>query len=194
VSGGLFDLQEFSTGEGYLTLRVTGKVSQNVTQTFQNESGGHRWQRIPPNEKRGRVHTSTVTVAVLPEPSTSGSKIDQKDLEYRTTRGCGPGGQNRNKRDNCVVLKHIPTGTTVRVDSKSQAQNRKDALRILLERLGAASRSERSSSRNNNRRTQLGSGMRGDKVRTVRCQDGIVVNHRTGTKMPLRRYLQGVLP
>jgi len=161
---------------------------------FQNEPGGHRWQRIPPTEKRGRVHTSTVTVAVLPDMDEKAVQVDTGDLRWRTTKGSGPGGQNRNKRENCVVLTHTPTGITVRVDSKSQAQNREEALRILTQRLRDRRRSDASRARSKDRQGQVGSGMRGDKIRTIRVRDRIVTDHRTGRKISLRKYLRGELP
>ncbi|MBT7913394.1 PCRF domain-containing protein [Candidatus Bathyarchaeota archaeon] len=161
---------------------------------FQNESGGHRWQRIPHSEKKGRVHTSTVTVAVLPDDGLHSFTIDPDDLQWRTTKGSGPGGQNRNKRENCVVLTHRPSGITVRVDSKSQSQNKDQALIVLQERLQAKSLKDKKGQRNSDRRSQLGSGMRGDKVRTIRVRDGIVTDHVSGRKIALKKYLRGELP
>ena len=194
VSGGLFDYAEVLISEGILTLRVSSSGPLQPSQVFQNESGGHRWQRIPPSEKKGRVHTSTVTVAVLPDNSEHGFTVDPNDLHWQTTKGSGPGGQNRNKRENCVVLTHKPTGLSVRVDSKSQSQNKDQALVILLERLQTKSLSEKKGKRNSARRAQLGSGMRGDKVRTIRVCDGTVTDHGTGRKISLKKYLRGELP
>jgi peptide chain release factor 1 len=159
---------------------------------FRDESGGHRWQRVPPNERRGRVHTSTITVAVLPEPTPAELRIAPGDLSVVTCRGSGAGGQHRNKTDSCVVVTHRPTGLAVRCESeRSQHQNRESALALLRARLFAAETERRSAARAGDRRRQLGSGMRGDKRRTVRCQDGVVVDHPTGRTWTLRAYERG---
>jgi len=194
VHGGGFSYQALSSGDGILTFKVSSKDDTRPSQVFQNESGGHRWQRIPPTEKKGRVHTSTITVAVLDDSAVKSVDINPNDLDWKTTRGSGPGGQNRNKRENCVVLTHKPTGIVVRVDSKSQSSNKDRALKILTERLEKRLNEHGQHARNSNRRTQLGSGMRGDKVRTIRTRDNRVVDHKTGRKISLTRYLQGELP
>ena len=163
-----------------------------AAEAFRDEAGGHRWQRVPPNEKRGRVHTSTITVAVLPEPTPTELRLAPRDVERVTCRGSGPGGQNRNKTETCVVLKHRPTGLTVRCESeRSQLQNEETALALLRTRLLAAETARRAAARDRDRREQMGSGMRGDKRRTIRCQDGTVVDHVTGRRWELRAYLRG---
>lgn len=121
-------------------------------------------------------------------------EIDDSDLDWKTSRGSGPGGQHRNKTDTCVVLTHIPSGISVRCDSKSQKQNKRDALRILKERLVEEKSNKQSRKRNKKRQIQVGTGMRGDKVRTIRCQDDTVKCHQTGKKMRLKKYLRGELP
>ena len=191
--GGRFSYREVSSGDGILTFKVSSKSDVDPSQVFQNESGGHRWQRISPTEKKGRVHTSTVTVAVLDDAAPQNFDVDPDDLVWKMTRGSGPGGQNRNKRANCVVLTHKPTGITVRVDSKSQSSNKDKALKILTERLQKKAANKGQRARNSNRRAQVGSGMRGDKVRTVRVRDNLVVD-QTGRKIALTRYMQGELP
>jgi peptide chain release factor 1 len=160
---------------------------------FANESGGHRWQRIPPTERHGRVQTSTITVAVMHEPNESEFFLNPADLDWKTTRGSGAGGQNRNKVESAVVLTHIPTKTIVRCESeRSQHQNRANALSVMRARLSEAARSSALSDRNDTRKALVGSGMRGDKIRTIRCQDGIVMDHKTGRKMQLDKYLRGI--
>lgn len=174
-----------------LVLRVTGR---GATAAFSNEAGGHRWQRVPPNEKRGRVHTSTVTVAVLDEPSEQELRIDPGDLDESFTRGTGPGGQHRNKRETVVVLRHIPTGIMVRVDGgRSRHLNRQSALGLLRSRMLAAERERAVNERNTERRDQVGGGARGDKVRTIALQRDTVTDHRTGKSMPAHQYLRGHL-
>ncbi len=170
-------------------MRVAGRRAATA---FAGEPGGHRWQRVPPNERRGRVHTSTVTVAVLTEPTPAQLRIAPRDLEEVFTRGTGKGGQHRNKTDTVVVLKHLPTGTVVRVDGgRSQSLNRETALGLLRARLLEAERDQATATRNATRRGQLGCGARGDKVRTIAVQRGTVTDHGSGKSMPLERYLRG---
>ena len=159
---------------------------------FADEAGGHRWQRVPPSEKRGRVHTSTVTVAILPEPTEAQVKLDPRDLDIVTCRGSGPGGQHRNKTESAVQVTHRPTGVQVRCESeRSQDQNKKTALAMLRARLWQAEQERAERERASDRRAQVGSGMRGDKRRTIRCQDGQVNDHVTGRTWRLRDYLRG---
>jgi peptide chain release factor 1 len=176
---------------GLVIFRVEGEGAERA---FQNEPGGHRWQRVPPNERRGRVHTSTVTVAVLPEPSEQQLHIDMKDLDIKTTRGSGPGGQKRNMTESCVVITHKALQITVRCDSeRSQAQNKATALALLRARIYQLKNDAIRVGRALQRREQVGSGQRGDKVRTIRTQDGIVTDHRLGRKMRYERYARGDL-
>ena len=159
---------------------------------FRDEVGGHRWQRVPPTEKRGRVHSSTVTVAVLDEPRPYELVIPEGDLEWSTCRGSGDGGQHLQKTDSAVQVLHVPSGLRVRSEAqRSQHQNRVVALAILRARLAAVERERRTAARAAERRAQIGSGMRGDKRRTVRCQDGVVVDHLTGQTWRLRDYKRG---
>lgn len=163
-----------------------------AAQAFQDEAGGHRWQRVPPNEKRGRVHTSTVTVAVLPEPEAVELVIPERDLEYQATTGSGPGGQARNKTMNAIMLRHRPSGTLVRCESgRSQHQNKQTALAHLRAVLWEARAGAVEGARAAERRAQVGSGMRGDKRRTVRTQDDQVNDHVTGQKWRYKDYVRG---
>lgn len=170
-------------------MRVTGK---GVEEVFKDEAGGHRWQRVPPNEKRGRMQTSTITVAVLREPEEHELRLDERDLEIKTCRGSGAGGQHRNVTDSAVQVFHKPSGLMVRAETeRSQAQNRQYALGLLRARLLAAAATAAANARAADRRSQVGSGMRGDKRRTIRCQDGQVNDHLTGRTWKLREYLRG---
>lgn len=173
---------------GFLVFRAKGRGAE----VFAGEAGGHRWQRIPPNEKRGRVHTSTVTVAVMEEPTEVQVRIEERDLEWTACRGSGAGGQARNKTSNAVQLRHIPTGTMVRCESeRSQHQNRRTALALLRARLWGERRGASETARAENRRQQVGSGMRGDKRRTIRAQDGQVTDHVTGRTWRYKDYVRG---
>lgn len=174
---------------GFLLFRVEGK---KALEAFQHEAGGHRWQRVPPTEKRGRVHTSTITVAVLDEPQEHEIYIDPNDLDEKFTRGSGAGGQHRNKTDTAVVLKHLPSGIVVRIDGgRSQHVNRQTALSVLRAKLQEAGAEAQVKKRNAKRRRQVGSGMRGDKRRTIAVQRGTVHDHETGRTIDTRRYLKG---
>ena len=168
---------------------MTGEWAHDA---FQHEAGGHRWQRVPPNDKRGRVHTSTVTVAVLSEPTATQLTIAPGDLQWAFSRGSGAGGQNRNKTDSAVDLTHRPTGVVVHCESeRSQQQNKANALAMLRARLWEARVEADHQARSAARREQLGSGERGDKRWTVRTQDDVVTHHASGEKFRLRDYLDG---
>jgi peptide chain release factor 1 len=170
-------------------FRVSGRGADDA---FEHEAGGHRWQRVPPTEKRGRVQTSTVTVAVLEEPSEYEVQIDPRDLDEKFVRGSGKGGQHRNVTDSCVVLTHKPSGIKVRVDGgRSQHINRETAMGLLRARLKAAGQAQVSGNRSARRKAQVGTGMRADKVRTVALQRDQVTNHLNGRSMPAKLYLRG---
>lgn len=176
---------------GLLIASVSGR---NAEQLFAHESGGHRWQRVPKTEKRGRVHTSTVTVVVLAEPDSSELTIDRRDLEEKFTRGSGAGGQHRNKTDTAVQLRHKPTGLAVRAEKgRSQTDNRATALRLLRAKLEDAQQRSEADERDRERRNQAGSGQRGDKIRTIALQRDRVVDHRSGKSCSAREYLRGRL-
>ncbi|MHC4237266.1 MAG: peptide chain release factor-like protein [Planctomycetota bacterium] len=174
---------------GLIVFKATGK---QAAKTFANESGGHRWQRIPPTEKRGRRQTSTITVAVMSIPKESELRINDKDLDYKTCRGSGAGGQHRNVTDSAVQLTHIPTGISVRCESeRSQHFNRETALEMLRAQLMKSQRTKDSNSRAADRKSQIGSGMRADKRRTIRVQDASVTDHVLNKTWNLKDYLRG---
>jgi len=159
---------------------------------FAGEVGGHRWQRVPPTEKHGRVHSSTITVAVLPVPSEAELVVRPADLEWSTCRPSGKGGQALQKTDSAVQITHRPTGLQVRCESeRSQHHNRLSALAALRARLAADLQARATADRARARRDQIGSGMRADKRRTVRVQDGVVIDHLTGRTWRLRDYQRG---
>ena len=172
-----------------MSFRVSGT---GATQTFQHEPGGHRVQRVPPTEKRGRVQTSTITVAVLKEPEEAEFYLNPADLDIKTARGSGPGGQARNKTESAVILTHLPTGTVVRIDTeRSQLQNKRLALGILRAKLLEQRQKVLVGSENAIRKAHCGTGERGDKVVTMRYQDDIVTYHLLGRKFRLKEYLKG---
>jgi peptide chain release factor 1 len=187
--GGLFDAEIVEERSGFAVLRVSGK---GASATFADEPGGHRWQRVPPNERRGRVHTSTVTVAVLDEPKPHELVVRESDLEEETMRGSGAGGQHRNKTDSAVRLTHKPTGIVVRCESeRDQHRNRETARAVLRARLLEAQTNAANGARADDRKRQVGSGMRGDKRRTIRTQDDTVNDHVTGRQWRYKDYERG---
>ncbi|MFN3200894.1 MAG: peptide chain release factor-like protein [Bradymonadia bacterium] len=165
-----------------------------AAEAFAHEAGGHRFQRVPPNEKRGRVHTSTITVSVLPMVQASEMRLDDRDLTFKACRGSGAGGQHRNKTDSAIQLTHIPTGLMVRVESeRSQHQNLQQAKAIMRAHLQERARSARAAEQNARRRADIGGGARGDKRRTIRLQADQVVDHVTGGRMSAKRYMRGFI-
>lgn len=148
------------------------------------EAGVHSVKRVPATETQGRIHTSTATVAVLPEPEAVEVSIDwAKDVVEHVTTAQGPGGQNVNKVATAVHLVHTPTGVEVRMqETKSQAQNRERARRLLIARVYEIERAKADAARSAERRGQIGTGQRSEKVRVYRYQDGIVADERLGQK------------
>ena len=189
ASGGPFDLAVVEERPGFLVLEISG---DGAGTEFSGEPGGHRWQRVPPTERRGRVHTSTVTVAVMQQRIDHLQQLDMKDVEVTTTKGDGPGGQHRNKTESAVVAVHAPTGEKVRVESdRSQHKNRATALAVLAERVHARQIRATDAQEDASRRAQVGSGQRGDKIRTYRTQDNSVRDHRNGRRWALDRWMRG---
>ena len=145
------------------------------------ESGVHRVQRVPETESGGRVHTSTATVAVLPEMETVDVQLNPADIEMQVYRSSGAGGQHVNKTSSAVRLIHHPTGTVVECQQeRSQLQNREKAMRILASRLYEAQQEKISSEYTQQRRSQVGSGMRNERIRTYNFPQGRVTDHRIG--------------
>lgn len=132
-------------------------------------------------------------MAVLTEINNREVKINEKDLDWKFTRGTGPGGQHRNKTDSCVNLTHIPSGIKVRIDGRSQASNKVDALFVLKARLKEHQDNKVYSKQANIRKEQVGSGMRGDKIRTIRVKDNRVVDHKLNKKITYKEYSRGNL-
>ena len=145
------------------------------------ESGVHRVQRVPETEAGGRIHTSTVTVAVLPEQDEVSFQLDPKDLQIDTYRSSGAGGQHVNKTESAIRITHLPTGMVVECqDERSQYKNKDRAMKILASRLYAAEQEKQASAIAAERRSQVGTGMRNERIRTYNFPQGRVTDHRIG--------------
>lgn len=157
------------------------------------ESGVHRVQRVPETETQGRIHTSTVTVAVLPEAEDVEVQINPNDLQIDTFRAGGAGGQHINKTDSAIRITHLPTGLVVECqDERSQYKNKDKAMKVLKSRLLEAKREEQNSAVSEERRMQVGTGDRSERIRTYNYPQGRMTDHRIGlTLYRLESILNG---
>jgi peptide chain release factor 1 len=188
-------LSQHLSGVGGVKEIITLVQGKGAYSNFKFESGIHRVQRVPATEAQGRIHTSAVTVAVLPEAEEVDVKIDPSDLKIDVYRSTGPGGQSVNTTDSAVRITHLPTGLVVTCqDEKSQLKNKNKAPKVLRSRLLDQMTQEQNAKRSEARKSQVGTGDRSGRIRTYNFPQGRVTDHRIGlTLYKLDSILQGEL-
>jgi peptide chain release factor 1 len=190
-----FETEPMGIGDGKYTFEIKSRPPEGAYSVFKFEGGTHRVQRVPQTESQGRIHTSTATVAVLPEAEDVDIELDPNDLQIDVYRSSGPGGQSVNTTDSAVRVTHKPSGLVVSMqDEKSQLQNRERALRVLRARLYERALAEQQAELAADRRQQVGTGDRAEKIRTYNYGERRVTDHRIKlTVHNLEQVLEGEL-
>ncbi|MGI4747667.1 MAG: peptide chain release factor 1 [Janthinobacterium lividum] len=194
LHGWRFEILEFDESElGGLRGAIANINGRDVFARLKYESGVHRVQRVPTTETQGRIHTSTITVAVLPEAEEVDVTVNESDLRIDVYRASGAGGQHVNKTESAVRITHLPTGIVVAMqEERSQHKNRAKAMKILRARLYEAQRAQLHSTRAADRKSQVGTGDRSERIRTYNFPQGRVSDHRINlTLYKIDRIMQG---
>jgi peptide chain release factor 1 len=194
LRGWRFELMDYTETElGGLKEGIAEITGRNVFARLKYESGVHRVQRVPTTETQGRIHTSTVTVAVLPEAEEVDVHVNESDLRIDVYRASGAGGQHVNKTESAVRITHLPTGIVVAMqEERSQHKNRAKAMKILRARMYEAQRENLHATRSADRKSQVGTGDRSERIRTYNFPQGRVSDHRINlTSHKIDRVMQG---
>lgn len=180
---------------GYYEIAFQVEGNKSIKNLI-NEAGGLRLQRVPPTEKRGRVHTSTVTISVVNDEVKTDERYDMredKDFYVEWFSGSGAGGQHRNKHQNSCRLYHLPTGLMEARQGRKRESNLKDAKAALLATLDKKANGQGNAIQASTRKEQVGSGMRGDKIRTLRFQDDQITDHRNNRSTTAKKFMRGYM-
>lgn len=184
-----FQAELLFSSDGHIIAKIKGR---DVWQAFRHETGGHCCQRVPVTESKGRKQTSMIAVAVLPIKEDVWEPLRDDEIEVITQCGGGPGGQKVNKTASAVRMKHIETGLSVFINGRDQYSNKKEALKILTARVSDYRKCKSDTSYAEYRREQLGTGCRGDKVRTYNFMRGDIVDHRLNKKTNnIKAFMKG---
>jgi len=190
ASWSVFDVRVLNERDGFISLLISGAK----TDIFANEAGTHSWQRVSPTERKGRVHTSLITVAVLPVPSEKEVVLKDSDLDVTTFCCSGNGGQSVQKNRTGVRVVHKKSGITVTCQNeRSQLQNKTNALNVLVSKLKNQADNSNLNAINQIRVGQINNGSRGEKIRTVKEKDNIAICEVTKRTMSLKKYLKGII-
>lgn len=177
--------------DGFTSIWLTGK---GVKKLFRNESGAHRWLRVPPTEKRGRTQTSIITIALVDPNDKLEFSLNRNEVDKQYTRSSGKGGQNVNKVSSCVILTHRPTGIQIKCqDTRDQYKNEEIAWQRLEDKLKSIEEEKWNKKVYQNRLDQVGSGSRSDKKRSYRIKEDLVIDHETGKQCSFKDFSRGKL-